>query len=196
MAITNYTDIAKEQAPFANFPGGGMTNQGSPASAGFNDPSLEIGNVKEVIATYTMLGNEAANDLVNIYLAQPGTILDPVNSHAVGNGIATTATIAVGDDDVTGNYVNQNPTTAQPASQSRYSSSINAATNNQTTSGTATQFVGGDALVTPFIIGATAVENAAAGGTISGSWIQLKWLTMSAPVAGKLLVFRLKLIKP
>lgn len=192
MAVTNYTDIALEQKPFANLPGGGMTGQGVPATAGFNDPALEIGDVKEVIATYTMLGNEAANDLVNIYLAQPGTILDPAFSSVSGNGAATTATISVGDDDTTGTT----GANAGAADQARYATNLNVATNMQTSTGAPLAFVGANSLTAPYAIGATAQETGSQGGTIAGSWVQAKWITMATPVAGKVLVFRLKLVRP
>ena len=118
---TYYSSIATEQQPFLNFPGGGLTTQ--PGS--FNDPALEIGSVKEVIAYYTMTGSELANDVIRLYLAQPGTMIDPAYSSVVGTGIATTATINVGDDDTTGNYIYGS--TAVVASATRYASGLNVA---------------------------------------------------------------------
>ena len=194
MANTWYTGLATEQAPFANYPGGGITSQGSPATAGFNDPALEIGGVKEVTAIYTMTGNEAANDIINIYLAQPGSMVTPTGS-VTGSGIAGSATISVGDDDTTGAAITA-PTVILGASTTRYSASIDVHANQQIATGSPVSFQGGDALTAPFIIGSTAAENATAGGTIAGSWVQAKFLTLLSVTKGTVLVFRLKVVKP
>jgi hypothetical protein len=185
---TYYSSIATEQQPFLNFPGGGMTAQGS---AGFNDPALEIGSVKEVTAYYTMLGTEAASDVINLYLAQPGTMIDPTYSSVVSNGIATTATINVGDDDTTGTYL---ITGTSGASATRYASALNVAATMTSPLG----FSSGTSLANPYTIGATAVEpvGSSAGTGVSGSWVYATFATLATPVAGKVLVFRLKVVKP
>jgi hypothetical protein len=186
---TYYSSIAAEQQPFLNFPGGGMTAQGS---AGFNDPALEIGSVKEVIAYYTMTGSEVANDVVNLYLAQPGTMIDPAYSSVCSTGIATTATITVGDDDTTGNYIYGN--TAVAASATRYSTALNVAAATTTQIG----FTGGVSLNIPYQIGALAIEpqGSSPGTGVSGAWVYATFATLATPVAGKVLVFRLKVVKP
>jgi len=190
MAITRYAQVAVEQVPFANFPGGGMTNQGAAAPfAQFNDPSIEIGDVREVTAIYQLQGNEAACDIINIYLAQPGTMLDPAYSNVSQRSPATTLTLTVGDDDTTGvglvTGLNQN-------ARKRYANVLNAATGQSNP----IPFTGGDALTDPYMIGATAQESNPNGGTVSGSWIQAVIETVGTPVAGGCLIFRLRLIKP
>ena len=202
MAITRYSQVAFEQVPFANYPGGGMTNQGSGggpfnAYAGFNDPGIEIGNMREITAIYQMYGNEAASDVINLYLAQPGTKVSPVG-WVSQSGIATTATINIGDDDTTGSGLVSNPTQnaaiTDGASATRYCSGLNVAT-GQTG---ALAFTGGDALYNPYIIGATATEGSTGptGTGVSGAWVYARFVTLGTPVAGKVLVFRLRVIKP
>ena len=195
--ITRYSQIAFEQIPFANYPGGGMTAQG-PATPfgniGFNDPGLELGEVKEVTAIYQMYGNEAASDIINVYLAQPGSMVVPTGTIS-GSGIATTATINIGDDDTTGVGVVSNLNNPTQAS-TRYAANINVAT-GQTNP---ISFAGGAALTDPYVIGATATEQGPLGtgtGTgVAGSWVQAQFVTLGTPVAGKVLVFRLRVIKP
>ena len=185
MANTWYSNIAQEQEPALNFPGGGPIVQGPSGTSAYNDPSLEIGRRFDCTPIYTMTGNEAVNDIINLYLAQPGTMVLPTGT-VVNNGIAAAATIAVGDDDTTG--------TGGSASSTRYSASIDVHATNVTS--TPTAFAGGDALLTPYMIGPTATESNSTGVTIAGSWIQAKFLTMTTPVSGKLLVFRLPILKP
>lgn len=188
-AITRYAQIAVEQQVFGNLPGGGITNQGAAAPyPALNDAGLEIGDVREVTAVYQMYGNEAANDLINIYLAQPGTMVTPSGSVSQRSP-GTTMTLNIGDDDTTGvglvSGLNNNAGT-------RYASGINTAT-GQTNP---VAFAGGDALTDPYVIGATATETNPNGGTIAGAWIQAKFATLSAPTAGGCLIFRLKVVKP
>ncbi len=189
MAITRNSKIAAVQVPFGNLPGGGITNQGSPAALGYNDPALELGDVRQVTAVYQMYGNEAANDLINVYLLQPNEMLDPAGSSVSQRSPGTTMTLNVGDDDTTGagivSGLNNNAGT-------RYASAINAAT-GQTNP---VLFTGGDALTDPYQVGTTAQETGPNGGTISGAWVQAKFATLSAPTAGGCLIFRLKIIKP
>lgn len=196
MAITRYAqNVALEQIPFGNFPGGGITNQGVAPFADLNDPGVELGDVKEVTAIYQMLGNEVANDLVNLYLIQPGEMVDPSRCSFSGSGIAATATAQVGDDDTTGYGLVSNPTStgaALGADPARYANNVNVAT-GQTNP---INFSGGNALVDPYQIGTTAVETSPAGGQVAGAWVQLKFQTLATVVPGKVLVVRLKVIKP
>lgn len=188
-AITRYTNIAAEQAPFANFPGGGITNQGNLTGVRFNDPALELGDVKEVTAVYQMLGNEAANDLINVYLIQPGDILDPTYSSVSQKSPGTTMTLDIGDDDTTGQGI---VTGLNNNASKRYASGINTAT-GQTNP---VAFAGGDALIDPYVVGITAVEAGPNGGQIAGAWVQAKFATLASVTAGGCLIFRLKIIKP
>ena len=163
---TFQSNIAAAQVTGANFPGGtgGLTTQ----PGGFNDPVLEMGTTSIITAVYTMTGNEAVNDIIQIALLGQGAIVHP-ESVVVGNGIATTATISVGDTDTVGGTVS--------ADASRYSGSVNVAANTTTTS---ISFTGGTVL------------NAPASITDDPVWIQAKILTLNTPVAGKLLTFRLR----
>jgi hypothetical protein len=210
MPTTRYSVIAVEQAPFNNLPGGSpIVPAGSilgNRAPQFNDAGLELGDVMEVTAVYQMYGNEVANDIIDIYLAQPNTFVDPSGCKVITTGVATTATLNVGDDDTNGyGYISSGAAfgTTSPAPQtplqgadpSRYASGINVATGqtNPITFGAA-----GSSMLDPHIIGTLAVEGAQ-GGTgagISGSWIQATFATLATPVAGKCLIFKLKIIKP
>lgn len=207
MVTTRYAQsIAIEQIPFANFPGGGpIPGPNGPYGAfpaRLNDPALEIGNVREVIAIYQMYGNEAANDVINVYMAQPGSLVSPVGS-VVTTGIATTATLNIGDDDTAGYGLISSgaafgndalSVTAKGADPSRYASGINVAT-GQTNP---VLFAGGTALSDPYVIGTLAVEpqGGPAGAGVSGAWVQATFATLATPVAGKCLIFRLRVTKP
>lgn len=210
MATRYSQSVAIEQIPFQNFPGGGPIAGPSTGSyAGdFNDAGLEIGNVLQVTSIYQMYGNEAANDIINIYLAQPGTIVDPTYSSVVGSGVATTATLNIGDDDTNGYGIVSSGAafgqvqldsqiTKQGADPSRYASGTNVATGQTFPMA----FAGGSSLADPHEIGLLATEQNLAGGGgtgagVSGSWIQATFATLGTPVAGKVLIFRLKVIKP
>ena len=211
MAIRYTQNVAIEQIPFFNLPGGGpltgLTHSDSPTSFGFpiqfNDTGIEIGSVKNVTAIYQLQGNETVNDIINIYLAQPGSMIDPAYSSISCTAAATILTGTVGDDDVTGYGLVSSgvafgvtPLTVTPkgASASRYSTAI-------PLSGSPTNpvaFVGGTAFIDPYVIGTLAVEpvGGSPGTGIAGSWIQFTISTISVQVAGTVLVFRLKVIKP
>jgi hypothetical protein len=192
MATTRYAqNIALEQIPFANFPGGGITNQGSPA-ANLNDSQIEIGQVRQVTAIYQMYGNEVANDLVNLYLIQPGEQINPTEGSISGSGIATTATVQIGDDDTTGFGLVSKTTLPLGADPARYANNLNVAT-GQTNP---IELSGGNSLTDPYQIGTTAVETSPAGGQVAGAWVQLKFLTLATVVPGKVLVVRLQILKP
>jgi hypothetical protein len=208
---TRYTqNVAIVQIPFQNFPGGGpvtgptYTGVGAAMPIQFNDSGVEIGSVKNVTAIYQLQGNETVNDIINIYLAQPGSMLDPsYSSVSASASTATFLTISVGDDDVTGyglvssgvafaaTTFPQSPT-PQGASTTRYSTSLSAIGTNPNA------FVGGTAFADPYVIGTLAVEpvGGSPGTGIAGSWIQATILTIGGQTGGKVLVFRLKVIKP
>ena len=217
MATTRYTqNIAIMQAPFSTAPIGDYVGGGplvGPTFGAFpvqyNDPGVEIGQVREVTAIYQLYGNESVNDIINIYLAQPGDMIDPAySSVSGGTSVASTLTLNVGDDDITGyGLVSSNQAfspTALPgvttpgaitplgASTTRYASAIAAA-------GTApTAFAGGTAFTDPYVIGTYAVEpvGGSPGTGVSGSWIQATITAIVGQVAGKVLVFRLRVVKP
>ena len=109
MAIRYTQNVAIEQIPFQNLPGGGplsnptYTGVGAAMPIQFNDSGIEIGNVREVTAIYQLQGNETVGDIINIYLAQPNSMVVPAfSSVSASPSTATTLTISVGDDDVTG----------------------------------------------------------------------------------------------
>jgi hypothetical protein len=208
--VTRYAqNVAIEQIPFANFPGGGPMQALSNPAAGagntfpiqFNDAGIEFADVREVISIYQMYGNENSSDLVNLYMAQPNTQVKPTGSIS-GSGIATTALVDIGDDDTTGYglvssgvaFGAQPPTVGLGASPTRYAANVNVAT-GQTNP---IAFAGGDALVDPYLIGTLATEPAGSspGAGIAGSWIQLRFRSIGTPVAGKVLVVRLSVLKP
>ena len=204
--ITRYAqNVAIEQIPFANFPGGGP--MASPTAQGgfpvqFNTAGIEFAKLREVVSIYQMYGNEASSDIVNLYMAQPGTQIKPTGT-ICGSGIATSATVDIGDDDTTGfGLVSSgiafgvSPSAATPlgASPTRYASAVNVAT-GQTNP---IAFAGGDSLVDPYTIGVLATEpvGSSPGAGVAGSWIQMRFRSIGTPVAGKVLVVRLTALKP
>ena len=208
---TRYTqNVAIVQIPFQNLPGGGpvagptYSGVGAPMPIQFNDSGVELGTCMEVTAIYQLQGNESVNDIINIYLAQPGSMLDPAySSVSASTSTASVLTISVGDDDVTGYglvssgvafSVTPLPTapTPQGASTTRYSTSLSAVGTNPNA------FVGGTAFADPYVIGTLAVEpvGGSPGTGIAGSWIQATILTIGGQTGGKCLVFRLRIIKP
>jgi hypothetical protein len=165
-----YTDIATNQQTGANFPGGAGGMTPSPSPGGFNDPVLELGSLSEVTAIYKMTGNELQNDIVNIVLLGQGATVNPT-SNVAGNGVATTAQIQVGDTDTVGATVT--------ADQGRYSAALNVAADNTATA--PVNFAGGTVVVAPASI------------TDDPVWVTAKFSTLTVPVAGKVLVFRIRL---
>jgi len=110
MAIRYTQNVAIMQAPFSLSSGPGDFIGGGPIAGPqfgafpvqYNDSGLELGQVEEVTAIYQLYGNESVSDIINIYLAQPGSMLDPAYSSVCTTAGSATLTITVGDDDVTG----------------------------------------------------------------------------------------------
>jgi hypothetical protein len=214
MAIRYTQNVAIMQAPFSLSSGPGDFIGGGPIAGPqfgafpvqYNDPGLELGQVEEVTAIYQLYGNESVNDIINIYVAQPGSMLDPAYSSVSTNAASSsTLTLQVGDDDVTGyglvsSGVAFTPTpligsiTPAGASPTRYSTSI--AVGSGATSPVA--FTGGAAFTDPYVIGTLAVEpvGGSPGTGVSGSWIQAQILSIVGQSPGKVLIFRLRIIKP
>jgi hypothetical protein len=138
--------------------------------ANLNDPNLDMGNVKLITATYTMTGNEVANDVIYIARVPQGVIVNPVNGNIASTAIATTATVSVGDTDTQGGTVAYDP--------ARYSGALNVAAGN-TTVGFA--FSGGTTLNTPAQI------------QDDWAWLVATFATLNTPVANKTIVFRISL---
>lgn len=160
---TWYSDVATNQVTGANFPGGGLTTQ--PGT--LNNVLLENGNLTYATVTYTMVGTEAASDVINLLQLNEGESVVPVLSYAVSNAAAATITLNVGDTDASG------------TSASRYAAGLNVAT-----SGTQVQFAGGAAAgaITPFV-------------ATSDSWITATFATLATPSAGKVIVFRIAILQ-
>ena len=173
-----YTDVAGPQRDGNNFPGaGGLTTQ--PSGGGFNDPILELGTLSEITAVYTMTGAEVQNDIIYVARIGQGVLVTPIGSSVAGNAIATTAAVQVGDTDTVNGTVAPN--------QTRYSTAMTVSADMSATIGVA--FIGGATLITPQI---TTDQDGAAGS--NQLWITAKFSTLTVPVAGKVLVFRIKAI--
>lgn len=115
---------------------------------------------------YTMLGTEAQGDFVNLLRLPKGAQIVPSLSSVVTDGIATTATIDVGDDDALG--------TGLAADADRYADGLDvAAAGIDMFSANACA-----ARLTPYSLG-TDPDNA----------IIMEFKTLVTPVAGKILDF-------
>lgn len=95
-----YTDVALNQKNYVNFPGfpGDQTLTSQPGSQ--NNPLLE--GPPEIVGTYTWLGTEAANDIINIGILPAGAVVN-AKGCSVQSGptaIGTTLTVALGDNDL------------------------------------------------------------------------------------------------
>lgn len=163
-----YTDIGANQRTGYNFPGGGLTTQ----PGEFNDPVKELGSASEIIAVYTMTGAEVQDDIIYISRLQMGLLVDPVRSSVAGNGAGTTCSVQVGDTDTVGG--------TQAADQVRYSAAIDVKADMS--AGTGVSFAGGTALITPQQV------------TDEDVWLTAKLSVLTVPVAGKKLIFRVKLV--
>lgn len=137
--------------------------------ANLQDPNLTAGRLQQITAVYTMTGNEVANDAIYIMRIPQGSIVNPIDGNIVGNGIATTATVSVGDTDTQGGTVAYDP--------ARYSSALNVAAANTTVG---VVFTGGTTVQTP--------------AEVTDDWVWLigTFAVLTVPVAGKKLVFRIK----
>ena len=93
-----YTDVASNQIQGVNFPGQSGLGTLTPQPGAQNNPTLE--GLGKITAVYTMTGNEAAGDIINIALLNSGQSLDPNGHISTGTtGPATTLTVAIGDND-------------------------------------------------------------------------------------------------
>lgn len=115
---------------------------------------------------HTMVGTEAAGDILNLVKLPKGAIIDPTHSTVVNDGIATTATIDIGDDDTAG--------VGAAADADRYADGLDVAAAG------IDRFsdIAAAARLTPYALGADSI-------------IQLTWATMNTPVAGKKLTVRI-----
>jgi hypothetical protein len=162
-ATIGYTDLAAVQAGGANI------------LANLLDPNFTFGRLKEIEATYTMTGNEAANDAVYIARIPGGCLPSAVNGSiaSVGGAPAATMTTQIGDTDTKGGTGSYDP--------ARYSAAVD--THAQTTT-TPVGFSGGTELVT----------NAPQQPVVDDwCWLIATFATLVTPSAGKKLVFRIQI---
>lgn len=115
---------------------------------------------------YTMLGTEAQGDFVNLLRLPMGAQIVPALSQVTTDGIATTATIDVGDDDVLG--------VGTAADSDRYADGLNVASAAHATF----SYIACAARLTPYSLG-TDPDNA----------IVMEFKTLVTPVLGKVLDF-------
>lgn len=107
--------------------------------------------------TYLMTANEVAGDIIRLWFAPAGTIIIPHLSMLMSDGIATTATANVGDEDAT-------PVAA------RYCAGANVAANHARVLFSATGNPAGADV--PYML-------------TQDSWIEIVLATLATPVAGK-----------
>jgi hypothetical protein len=140
--------------------------QADPKLGNRNSGIRENGGLRFLTATYTMLGTEVAGDKINIGKLPQGCIIDPSHSTVVGDAIATTATLDVGDDDTAG--------VGAVADVDRYADGLDVAAAGVDRFDS----IAAAARLTPYALGADAI--------IIGTLV-----TLDTPVAGKKLVFRI-----
>ncbi len=116
---------------------------------------------------YTFVGTEAATNIIRVCKLPAGTIVIPYLSNVVSDGVATTATITVGD------YAFSSKDTVV-ADADRYSTSLDVAAAG------ADAFTGGVAATVPYELPAE-------------RWLTATIASMDTPVAGKILQFNLAL---
>src|SRR5512136_365246 len=119
-----------------------------------------------ITAIYTMVGTEAATEYIELAKLQQGVRIDPTLSSITSEGVATTLTIDIGDDDVLG--------VGTTADADRYADGLDcAAAGIDLFSANACA-----ARLTPYTLG-------------SESIIKATFATLATPVAGKKLTFRI-----
>lgn len=143
---------------------------GANTLAALNDPNLDFARTKTLTAVYTMTGNEAANDAIYIARVPQGSYVEPVSGNVAAEAVATTCTLQVGDTDTNGGTQAYNP--------ARYSAALNIAAGNTTVG---FPFSGGTVLLTPAPIGD------------DWPWLLATFATLDTPVAGKKIVFRIRI---
>jgi len=130
------------------------------------DPINVTGLLLIATITVTMAGTEAANDTVRLIKLPKRAMVDPTHSSVVSEGVATTATIDIGDDDTAG--------VGAAADADRYADGLDVAAAGVDSFDS----IAAAARLTPYVLGAE-------------SWIILTWATMNTPVAAKKLTVRL-----
>lgn len=155
-----YTNVASVQAGGVNI------------LANLDDPNLSSGRVSLITATYTMTGNELANDAVYIARIPSGALVNPItgNIAAKATVAGSVCTLSVGDTDTLGGTQAYDP--------ARYSSALNVQAGNSTVG---FAFSGGTTVNNP-------VE-------VTDDWIWLigTFATLNAPTPGTLVTFRIQI---
>jgi hypothetical protein len=149
---TEYTELGALQ----NNPEIGNRAQGLKAS----------GIILFATALYTMLGTEAAADKIRICKLPPRAQVDPTLSSVVSDGIATTATLDVGDTDDEG--------VGAVADVDRYADGLDVAAAGVDLFSA----IAAAARLTPYV-------------TSKECWLEGTFATLVTPVAGKKLQFRI-----
>jgi len=140
--------------------------QANPTLANRNAGVREAGTLMFATSVYTMLGTEAAGDKINIVKLPQGCIIDPSHCTVVTDGIAGTATVDVGDDDVAG--------VGAAADVDRYADGLDVAAAGVDRFDS----IAAAARLTPYTLGADSI-------------IVATLVTLVTPVAGRKLVFRI-----
>lgn len=117
--------------------------------------------------SYTMTGNEAAGDIIYLCKVPNGTTVVPFLSNVYSNGVASVATITVGDAPVRAKDT-------VVASANRYSTALDVAASG------VDAFTGGAAAATPY-------------ETLDLRWITATFATLTTPTAGGKLQFNITL---
>ncbi len=151
-----YTDIGAVQA-------GGVN-----VLADLVDPNLSAARLKLITATYTMTGDEIANDVIYIAKIPSGSLVDTPAGNVATAGCASTCTITVGDTDTVAATVTPDA--------ARYSSTLTIGAGNSTVG---FPFTGGTTL------------NAPAKVTDDWVFITAKLATLTTPTEGATIVFRI-----
>ncbi len=142
--------------------------------ANLDDPNLSAGRLQMITATYTMLGTEAANDAIYIARLPSGALVDVPAGNVAAEAVATTMTLSVGDTDTAGGTAAYNP--------ARYSAALDVHAGNTTVG---FPFSGGSNLLA-----------SGPNQEIVDDWVWLiaTFATIGTPVAGKKLIFRIKVV--
>lgn len=156
MATSNSAVYAKQIAPT-------MGNR--------NSRMLENAKVFFATVAYTMLGTEAAGDILNLIKLPQGSIIVPGLSRIIAEAIATTATVDIGDDDVAG--------VGAAADADRYADGLDVAAAGVDLFDS----IIAAARLTPYTLGADSI-------------ITLTWATMNTPVAGKKIQVQIAYLAP
>lgn len=138
--------------------------------ANLNDPILSGSPLEMIVATYTMTGNEVANDVIYFARIPSGSVVDIMGSVATGGGnAAATLTMSIGDTDTLGGTAAYDP--------ARYCAATDM--HAQTTT-VPVAFTGGTSVAAPVEI------------TDDWVWILGTLATLVTPSAGKTLILRVR----